>query len=117
MLGILSASLQGFGRRFSGVVIGQPLPAPFAPGPGAWAAYVAEYAKAFPELAGFGPFIFAVAHHNAMEAVLAALEKVDGDLSDGQSASALRSHLSSSKRRKATSGSTRTGAPSGRTTS
>ena len=86
ILGILSSSLQGLGHRFSGVVIGMPVPAPFEPKPAPrWAAYVAEYAKAFPpELAGFGPLIFAVAHHNAMEAVVTALEKVDADLSDDQ---------------------------------
>ena len=84
ILGILSSSLQGLGGRFSGVVLAQPIPAAFAREPRSWAAYGAEYAKAFPKLAGFGPYIFAVAHHNAMEAVLTALERVDGDLSEDQ---------------------------------
>ena len=85
ILGILSSSLQGLGPRFSGVVLGAARPRSVRAGAAPrWAAYVAEYAKAFPELAGFGPFIFAVAHHNAMEAVVTALEQVDGDLSDDQ---------------------------------
>ena len=40
--------------------------------------------EGFPKLAGFGPYILAVAYHNAMEAVLTALERVDGDLSEDQ---------------------------------
>ena len=88
LAGILATSLEGFGRRYAGVVMGMPLPAPVGvPAPSGqrpWGRYIAAFAAAFPDLAFAGPYIFAVGYQNAMEAVLQALERVDGNLSDGQ---------------------------------
>ncbi|MGZ8697133.1 MAG: ABC transporter substrate-binding protein [Gaiellaceae bacterium] len=56
-------------------------------GPGA--DYVARLARAFPKIYSFTGLLaptngFGLGYHNAMQAVLAALERVDGDLSDGE---------------------------------
>lgn len=73
------------GDRLVGVAGAESIP--FASPTPALTAYAAEYERAFPNLA---PSASATAHyfdlpfHNGMEAVLRALEEVDGDLSDGQ---------------------------------
>jgi branched-chain amino acid transport system substrate-binding protein len=57
-----------------------------APGPDS-AAYVKEYRRAFPRLADAADanyHLFDIYLNNGMEAVLQALEAVDGDLSNGQ---------------------------------
>ena len=52
-----------------------------------WQAFVKKYQDAFPEGERFPvPALFATGYYNATTAVLQALEEVDGDLSDGQSA-------------------------------
>jgi hypothetical protein len=51
-----------------------------------WNAYAGEFTTAFPELADTavaGGHFYDIDYHNAMEAVLRALEAVDGDLTDG----------------------------------
>ena len=60
---------------------------PFASPPPAFGEYGSEFARTFPELAGLAAgtaHYFDLPYYNAMEAVLRALEEVDGDLSDGQ---------------------------------
>jgi branched-chain amino acid transport system substrate-binding protein len=88
--GILASNFEGLGSqadRFAGVVFGMGVPGLVGP-PSAqqrsWSRYLEAFGKAFPELAVFGPTGFPVSHTNAMEAVLAALERVDGDLTGGQ---------------------------------
>ena len=71
------------GDDLVGIVTAGDLP-PASPELGA---YAKEYARAFPEVAetaGATLHTFDLPFHNAMEAVLRALEAVDGDLSDGQ---------------------------------
>jgi branched-chain amino acid transport system substrate-binding protein len=73
------------GGRLVGLVKADGLPFD-SPSP-AFTAYTAEFERAFPELAGTasaGGHTFDIAFERAMEAVLRALEDVDGDLSDGQ---------------------------------
>jgi YVTN family beta-propeller protein len=92
VMGILSLTgLVGSGRRnFSGVVLGLPTPpflsdVPLPGGQRAWRAYLEEFDKAFPaDIAGYGGTIFPVFYRNAMDAVLGALEAVEGDLGEGQ---------------------------------
>ena len=52
----------------------------------AWVAYVSAFRKAFPKLAAtFGAAsIFTIAYYEAMQGVLAALDRVHGDLSGGE---------------------------------
>jgi branched-chain amino acid transport system substrate-binding protein len=60
---------------------------PFAAPPPAFGDYGSELERAFPELAGLAAgtgHYFDLPYHNAMEAVLQALEEVEADLSDGQ---------------------------------
>ena len=57
------------------------------PATASYRAYAAEYKRTFPELAGTAALIghyFDARYRNGVEAVMQALEKVDGDLSDGQ---------------------------------
>jgi len=50
-----------------------------------WQAYVKAYQDAFPEAERFpSPSLFGVGYYNATLAAIAALNEVDGDLSDGQ---------------------------------
>jgi len=50
-----------------------------------WQAYVAAYQAAFPEAERFPtPSLFGVGYYNATLAAIAALNEIDGDLSDGQ---------------------------------
>jgi hypothetical protein len=68
-----------------GVAYGESVPGLIgAPSPDqrAWNRYVREFSTTFPEYALLAPSVFPVAHTNAMEAVLTALEVVEGDLSD-----------------------------------
>jgi branched-chain amino acid transport system substrate-binding protein len=88
--GILSSNLEVIGTqadRFVGVVYGIGVPgitgAPSAE-QRAWNRYVRAYSTTFPDYAALAPSVFPIAHTNAMEAVLRALEAVAGDLSDGQ---------------------------------
>jgi branched-chain amino acid transport system substrate-binding protein len=50
----------------------------------AWDAYLSDFDESFPDLAGYGATPFADSYYVAMQAILEALEAVDGDLSDGQ---------------------------------
>jgi len=73
------------GDGLVGVVTAGDLP--FASPPAGFSEYGSEFESIFPELAGLAGFAahsFDLAYHNAMEAVLRALEAVDGDLVDGQ---------------------------------
>jgi branched-chain amino acid transport system substrate-binding protein len=67
------------GERLEGVVLGAPddTETPAA------RAYAAKFDKTFPDLAGMA-FFWAAMYTDSMEAVLRALEAVDGDLSQGQ---------------------------------
>jgi ABC-type branched-subunit amino acid transport system substrate-binding protein len=88
--GILSSNLEVIGsqaNRFVGVVYGMNVPGiagPRSPEQQAWNRYVREFSTTFPEYAALAPSVFPITHTNAMEAVLASLETVDGDLSDDQ---------------------------------
>jgi YVTN family beta-propeller protein len=70
------------GDRMAGVV--------FADSPGlgdrrpAWEAYVSDFADAFPDLASYAGFPNGIRLFDSVEAIVQALELVDGDLSDGQ---------------------------------
>jgi branched-chain amino acid transport system substrate-binding protein len=87
--GILSANLEVLGSqadRFAGVEYAMNTPGlvGLVPEQRAWTRYVRELTKTFPEYAALAASGFPIAHTNAMEAVLGALEAVDGDLADGQ---------------------------------
>jgi DNA-binding beta-propeller fold protein YncE/ABC-type branched-subunit amino acid transport system substrate-binding protein len=88
--GILSSNLEGIGTqadRFVGVVYGMSVPGITGPRTAeqrAWEAYVREYVATFPAYEGLATSVFPIAHTNSMEAVLRALETVEGDLSDDQ---------------------------------
>jgi branched-chain amino acid transport system substrate-binding protein len=72
------------GKRLVGITAAWDIPGPVLP---QFAAYAADYRKAFPRLAdgADGTFhLFDVYYRNAMDAVLRALEASGGDLSDGQ---------------------------------
>jgi YVTN family beta-propeller protein len=84
----LSVTGDGLGKRLSGVVFAIPIPTFFGvPVPArdrAWSGYLTEFAQAFPDLASSASSVFPVFYRNAMEAVLRALEGVNGDLAAGQ---------------------------------
>ena len=89
--GILSSNLEVIGSqadRFVGVVYAMSVPGVAGSGDagaaGVEAATYAEYSTTFPDYAALAPSVFPIAHTNAMEAVLQALESVEGDLSDDQ---------------------------------
>ncbi|HEY5873170.1 MAG TPA: protein kinase [Gaiellaceae bacterium] len=88
--GILSSNLEVIGSqagRFVGVVYAMSVPGvagPATPEQRAWNRYVREFSATFPDYAALAPSVFPIAHTNAMEAVLQALESVEGDLSDEQ---------------------------------
>ena len=91
VLGIFSGEIQDYRRerkRFAGVMFGNPIPAlagsSRVPEQNAWNRYAADFRRAFPEYAGFVDGVFAIFYRNDMEAVLDALESVNGDLSGGQ---------------------------------
>jgi branched-chain amino acid transport system substrate-binding protein len=84
VLGYASFGLPLSDARFAGVVRPTPYSDPFAPGPPSLKAYTAAFDRTFPELAGLGRNVFGLFYYNAMDAVLTALEQVDGDLSGGQ---------------------------------
>lgn len=72
------------GKRLEGVVWA-PGPVSTAPNDPAWNRYASRFAAAFPALPpGSGLYSFPIAYYSAMDAVVQALEQVDGDLSDGQ---------------------------------
>lgn len=84
LTGLDPAVTARIGDGIVGTVAGWDVPGPFLP---SFAAYMKEYRRAFPRLADAadaGFHLFDIYYHNAMEAVLQALEAVDGDLSDGQ---------------------------------
>ncbi|HEU0246784.1 MAG TPA: ABC transporter substrate-binding protein [Gaiellaceae bacterium] len=76
------SAMEALGRRLDGVVAGGP--DPFLRRTAKWQKYLSEFDQAFPDLKGFGIPPFAHSYHNAMQAVLEALEAVDGDLSGDQ---------------------------------
>jgi branched-chain amino acid transport system substrate-binding protein len=88
--GILSSNLEVVGSqadRFIGVMYAMNVPGlagPTTPEQQAWNRYVREYSTTFPDYAALAPSVFPIAHTNAMEAVLQALEAVEGDLSEEQ---------------------------------
>lgn len=77
--GSLLFAQEALGKRLTGVVLSAPddLDSPSAH------AFRSEFGKAFPDLAASWPF-FPVLYYGSMQAVLKALEAVDGDLSEGQ---------------------------------
>jgi branched-chain amino acid transport system substrate-binding protein len=77
----------GLGNRRAGVVYSSGGTNSNPTGPGA--AYVARLARAFPKVFSFTGLLaptngFGLGYYNSMEAVLQALERVRGDLSDGE---------------------------------
>ncbi|HEX4747801.1 MAG TPA: protein kinase [Gaiellaceae bacterium] len=88
--GILSSDLEVIGSeadRFVGVVYAMNVPGTVgrsAPEQRGWNRYVREYSETFPDYAALATSVFPIAHTNAMEAILRALEAVEGDLSDRQ---------------------------------
>jgi branched-chain amino acid transport system substrate-binding protein len=79
--GLSPAVTARLGKRLVGIVLAWDAPGPNS-GP-----YFAAYRRAFPRLADAADgayHLFDIYYQNAMEAVLRALEAVDGDLSDGQ---------------------------------
>ena len=90
--GALSSNLEVIGSqadRFVGVAYGGDVPGLTGPPSSAqrkWNRYVREFSSIFPEYKALAPSPFPIIHTNAMEAVLQALEAVDGDLSDDQKA-------------------------------
>jgi ABC-type branched-subunit amino acid transport system substrate-binding protein/streptogramin lyase len=88
--GILSSNLEVIGsqaNRFVGVVYGMNVPGSAGPDSQqqrAWNRYVREFSTTFPDYAALAASVFPIAHTNAMEAVLLALEAADGDLSELQ---------------------------------
>ena len=88
--GILSSNLEVIGsqaNRFVGVVYGIGVPGLVGPRSAqqrAWSQYVKTFTTTFPDYAALAPSVFPIAHTNSMEAVLRALESVNGDLEDGQ---------------------------------
>jgi branched-chain amino acid transport system substrate-binding protein len=84
LTGLDPAVTARLGSGIVGTVAGWDIPGPDIP---SFAAYMKEYRRAFPRLADAADassHLFDVYYQNAMEAVLQALEAVDGDLSDGQ---------------------------------
>jgi branched-chain amino acid transport system substrate-binding protein len=82
--GLDRAVIARLGKRLVGIVLAWDVPGPGFP---PFAAYRAEFRRAFPRAADAADanfHLFDVYYNNAMEAVLRALERVDGDLSDGQ---------------------------------
>lgn len=78
--GVFSA----LGKRLEGVVWA-PGAVSTAPSTPAWSRYGSRFAAAFPALPpGSGLYSVPIAYYDAMDAVVQALEQVDGDLSDGQ---------------------------------
>jgi branched-chain amino acid transport system substrate-binding protein len=74
------------GEGLVGAVAGWDVPGPYLP---SQAAYAREYRRVFPRLADAADatfHLFDIYFTNAMEAVVQAIEAVDGDLSDGQRA-------------------------------
>ena len=88
--GALSSNLEVIGSqadRFVGVAYGGDVPGITGPRSSEqrrWNRYVREFSSIFPEYKALAPSSFPILHTNAMEAVLQALETVDGDLSDDQ---------------------------------
>jgi branched-chain amino acid transport system substrate-binding protein len=73
------AVLEQLGAKLEGVVTAHPTP--FGSSGAAWDGYLEQLVAAFPEaIAGT---VFDLSYHDGMEAILTALEQVDGDLSDG----------------------------------
>ncbi len=71
------------GKRLEGVVLTSRFPA--GPPPKALAEYQAQYRAAFPRIpAGYEQAPFVIENAEAVEALLTALERADGDLSDGR---------------------------------
>ena len=84
LTGLDPAVTARLGDSIVGTVAGWDIPGPFL---ASLAAYMKEYRRAFPRLADAADassHLFDVYYQNAMEAVLQALEEVDGDLSHGQ---------------------------------
>ncbi len=84
LTGLDPAVTARLGDGIVGTVAGWDIPGPDLP---SFAAYMKEYRRAFPRLADAADsssHLFDVYYQNAMEAVLQALEAVDGDLSNGQ---------------------------------
>lgn len=84
LTGLDPAVTARLGAGIVGTVAGWDIPGPDLP---SFAAYMKEYRQAFPRLADTADassHLFDVYYQNAMEAVLQALEAVDGDLSGGQ---------------------------------
>jgi hypothetical protein len=84
--GLDPAVVARLGEGLVGAVGGWDVPGMYLP---SMAAYAKEYRRVYPRLADAADatfHLFDVYYQNAMEAVLQALEAVDGDLSDGQRA-------------------------------
>jgi branched-chain amino acid transport system substrate-binding protein len=82
--GLDPAVVKRLGKRLIGIVEAWDTPGPGSP---SFAAYMAEFRKAFPRIADPADanfHLFDVYYNNGMAAVLRALESVDGDLSNGQ---------------------------------
>jgi ABC-type branched-subunit amino acid transport system substrate-binding protein len=74
------------GPRLVGVVFGNGQPAYFGvpTPPGPLREFTTRFARAFPALADTAAFVFPSFYADSMEAVVRALEKVHGDLSNGE---------------------------------
>ena len=99
--GALASNLEVIGsqaNRFVGVAYAGEVPGvvgPASPEQRMWKQYVQEFTTTFPEYKALAASPFPVMHTNAMEAVLRALEAVDGDLAGDQDA--FRSALGSTE--------------------
>jgi branched-chain amino acid transport system substrate-binding protein len=82
--GLDPAVVARLGKRLAGIVLAWDTPGLGDP---RFDAYSAEFRRAFPRVADAADanfHLFDIYYNNAMEAVLRALDRVDGDLSDGQ---------------------------------
>ena len=88
--GVLASNLEVVGsqaNRFVGVAYSGNVPGkigPPSPEQRTWNRYVRAFVKTFPQYAALAASGFPITHTNAMEAVLEALDVVEGDLSDDQ---------------------------------
>jgi branched-chain amino acid transport system substrate-binding protein len=79
---VLDPTAFSIGNKLAGLAGGSPVP--LGSDSAAWQDYVEGFGKVYPKVAAES--LFTALYYNGMEAIIQALEKVDGDLGDSQSA-------------------------------